>query len=329
MEKENRRLLITRFSALGDVLMMVPVIDALARQYPKTEITVVSRPMFKSIFELLPDNVKFLGKDARRYKGLAGISKLNNELLKTKPDAVCDLHFVNRTIFQNILFRIKGIKVFHIEKKPLDKFLFVRQRPLKPIKPSVIRYAEALSRAGFPVEIDPSKRISLVEAPAEKKGIAIAPFAAHKGKVYPLDLMEELVKELSTHFPVYLFGAGQHEKEILDMWETKYPGVTNMLGIKKDLAEELRFLSGMELMISMDSGNAHLASLAGTRVITLWGATHPMAGFKAWGQDDADNVQSDLPCRPCSIYGKKPCSKGDYPCFRAISVESILKKVLG
>ena len=93
------------------------------------------------------------------------------------------------------------------------------------------------------------------------------------------------------------------------------------------LAAELELMRGLDVMLSMDSANMHLASLVGTRVVSVWGATHPYAGFLGWGQRAEDCVQKDLPCRPCSIYGSKPCRYGDYRCLNSITPEEIVKAV--
>ena len=78
---------------------------------------------------------------------------------------------------------------------------------------------------------------------------------------------------------------------------------------------ELALMSHLDVMVSMDSGNMHLASLINTPVVTIWGATHPLAGFMGWNQSEENAVQVDLPCRPCSVYGNKPCSRKDYACL--------------
>ena len=86
-------------------------------------------------------------------------------------------------------------------------------------------------------------------------------------------------------------------------------------------------MSTLDIMISMDSANMHLASLVGIPVVSIWGATHPYAGFMGWGQSIDNAIQIDLPCRPCSIYGNKPCMRGDYACLKNISPEQIVEKV--
>ncbi|MBQ9471009.1 MAG: glycosyl transferase family 1, partial [Bacteroidales bacterium] len=78
---------------------------------------------------------------------------------------------------------------------------------------------------------------------------------------------------------------------------------------------------------SMDSANMHLASLVGTSVVSIWGATHPYAGFYGWHQLPDNAVQIDLPCRPCSVYGNRPCFRNDYACLNLISPDMVLERL--
>jgi ADP-heptose:LPS heptosyltransferase len=160
-----------------------------------------------------------------------------------------------------------------------------------------------------------------------RRGYGIAPFAAHQGKIYPLDKMEVVVRELAkSGEPIYLFGAGKKEKEILDAWGDKYENVYSLVG-KYSMDEEIAFMRTLRLMLTMDSANMHLASIVGTRVLSIWGATHPNTGFLGYGQNESDCIQrNDLPCRPCSIYGNKKCKFGDYRCLD-MSPEIIIKRV--
>lgn len=81
-------------------------------------------------------------------------------------------------------------------------------------------------------------------------------------------------------------------------------------------------------MISMDSANMHLASIVGTRCVSIWGATHPYAGFLGFGQSENDVVQiNDLTCRPCSVFGDKECYRGDWACLEEINVQQIIDKI--
>ena len=80
-------------------------------------------------------------------------------------------------------------------------------------------------------------------------------------------------------------------------------------------------------MLSMDSANMHLASLVELPVVSVWGATHPYCGFTGWHQNPANEVQADLPCRPCSVFGNKPCQRGDYACLRGIDYHAIVQRL--
>ena len=165
--------------------------------------------------------------------------------------------------------------------------------------------------------------------PRGEKWIGIAPFAAHKGKIYPLEKMERVIELLLEREPncrIFLFGGGAEERELLTQWESRHDRCTcALLG---SLYNELVLMSHLDTMVSMDSANMHLASLTGTRVVSVWGATHPFAGFMGWNQSPADAVQTTLPCRPCSIFGNKPCLHGDYPCLNSITPEEIVERVL-
>ena len=165
--------------------------------------------------------------------------------------------------------------------------------------------------------------------PRGEKWIGIAPFAAHKGKIYPLEKMERVIELLLEREPncrIFLFGGGAEERELLTQWESRHDRCT--CALLDSLYNELVLMSHLDTMVSMDSANMHLASLTGTRVVSVWGATHPFAGFMGWNQSPADAVQTTLPCRPCSIFGNKPCLHGDYPCLNSITPEEIVERVL-
>ena len=83
----------------------------------------------------------------------------------------------------------------------------------------------------------------------------------------------------------------------------------------------------LDVHVSMDSANMHLGSLVGKDVISIWGATHPYAGFYGYRQRPDLAIQTCLPCRPCSIFGNKPCYRGDWACLNTIEPEQVIKKI--
>lgn len=328
MTDGKEHLMLIRLSALGDILMTVPVVDALARQYPDTKITMVSRPSVASVFALLPDNVRFVGVDTKEYRGLAGVHRLAASLRDMRPTTLCDLHDVLRTKYIRMEFHLSGIPVAHIHKDRKARAEFIRQQPKRQQVTSMERYAEALEEAGYPIDTRQMRR--LFTADRKREGVGIAPFATHQGKIYPLDRMEKVAESLvAKGIPVYIFGGGAYEKDIAMQWEERHPGVKSVVGTFPNIASEADFMQGLHVMVTMDSGNMHLASLTGTPVVSVWGATHPLGGFLGWGQS-MDNVIQDtsLTCRPCSTYGNKPCMTGDYRCMLNITPETITDKVL-
>lgn len=314
-----------RFSAFGDVAMAVPVVTEFLEQNPGAQIVFVTRKNFSDLFEGIP-NLVFKGVNIDDYKGIFGMQKLANELVaEFNPNFIADLHNVIRTKLLNRIFKKKGFTVAIINKGKEEKELLTDVWNLEKIqlKKTTERYAGVFRDLGFKVILSHRYRPSS----SSKEGIAFAPFAQHEGKMLPLEKSFELAKLLSKRNKVYFFGGGKNEVETLDLWVSQIPNSENVAG-KLTLKEELKKISECEIMISMDSANMHLASLVGTRCISVWGATHPYAGFLGYGQSENDVVQvKDLTCRPCSVFGDKKCYRGDWACLHEIHIQQIIDKI--
>ena len=338
-------LLIIRFSALGDIAMAVPVVASLARQYPDLRITVLSRPFARVLFEGLAPNVGFMGADIKKeYAGLRGMNALYRRLVAKNITAVADFHNILRSNYLRLRFNLGHYHVAHINKHRRGKHRLTRNsdKVLEQQPTSFHNYLEVLARLGYTVEptftsIFPPEGGHLRLLPhviGEKKKfqqwIGIAPFAAHKGKIYPKQNMEKVIVQLIQRHPscrIFLFGGGGDEKVVIDGWAEKYKNCVNASAVVGGLKNELILMSHLDVMISMDSANMHLASLTATPVVSIWGATHPFAGFMGWHQNPDNAIGLNLPCRPCSVYGNKPCLRGDYACLKNISPEMVLEKV--
>ncbi|MBS1548645.1 MAG: glycosyltransferase family 9 protein [Bacteroidetes bacterium] len=319
------KILAYRFSAFGDVAMAVPVIREFLEQNTEVEIIFVSRNNFKDLFFDLP-RCRFHGINVDEYNGYWGLKKLCKELHhRYQPDWVADLHDVIRSKMLNRFFKRKGLKVFKINKGKEEKkqLTDVWNLEKKQLKLTVERYADVFRAMGFSVELSHQYR----SLKSEKSGIGFAPFAQHQGKMLPLEKSFDLAKKLAEKYTVYFFGGGKLEVDILNQWEKEIPNTQSLAG-KLSLKEELSHIAGLQLMISMDSANMHLASLVGTRCVSVWGATHPYAGFLGYGQSLEHVVQiKDLTCRPCSVFGDKKCYRGDWACLNEIQVERIVHTV--
>ena len=330
-----KKILVIRFSALGDIAMTVPVVHDLAVQYPDCEITLLSRSAAKPLFERLPDNVHFFAADLEgRHKGLIGLCRLWRDARLSDFDSIADFHDVPRTWWLRAEGCLHRKKVAKIDKGRRGKRKLTRSKDkvFVPQATSFERYAAVLERLGFPVRPTFSKLdysdLCETSKPHGATWIGIAPFAKHEAKVYPLEQMEQVIKALSQrpNTTIFLFGGGEEEQQHIETWCANYSDVHPAIH-KHGLAGELALMGQLDVMLSMDSANMHLASLVGTPVVSVWGGTHPYAGFLGWNQRLENCVQLELPCRPCSVYGNKPCRRGDYVCLQGITPEHILEKL--
>lgn len=338
-------ILIIRFSAFGDVAMTVPVIHSIATQYPQHSFTVLSRSFMQPLFAQVPPNVSFHGVDLKKdYNGFWGLIRLFTELKNTQHfDAVADLHNVLRTKILRSAFFLTGTKVAYIDKGKAGKKKLIRPKnKVMEMQPSSFsHYCDVFKALGLPVELNFSSifnnskgdytRISEAVGTRNpnEKWIGIAPFAAHKGKIYPIEKTEQVIAALHAHggMRIFLFGAGKHELSIMNELAGKYSSISLPQGLKMET--ELILMSYLDVMISMDSANMHLASLVNLPVISIWGATHPFCGFMGYGQKIENAVQiNELSCRPCSVFGNKPCFRGDYACLYNIDPQTIVKHIL-
>ena len=324
--------------------MTLPVVDAVARQNPDVRFTIVSRAWAKPLTKLLPSNVGFITADlSGKHKGIGGLNRLCRRLMALHPTGIADLHNVLRTQWLRFRLSIIHVPVAHIDKGRRERRRFVSATTKTQQRPVFERYADVFRRLGLQVDVDfhsffPAGGADLkamlpdfdVSLRPERRWVGVAPFAAHEGKIYPLEQMEQVVAQLVANpdTRVFLFGGGPAEHDVLEQWAQRYPRVENMAGQLHNMAEELALISHLQVMVSMDSANMHLASLAAVPVVSGWGATHPFSGFMGYGQSqDAVVQRTDLDCRPCSIYGQKPCRYGDYRCMRGIRPEEIVQKI--
>lgn len=337
-----------RFSALGDVAMTIAALKAFADRYPHDHITLLSRPVAAKMMppaeglqgaEGLPPNVHLRPVRLDEYKGLPGLRRLSRELLGEGYDVLVDWHDVLRSKVIRFFFSRAGRKVSVIDKGRRERRELTRPKgkQLRQLTSTPQRYADALARAGFPIELKPYtlfpdgpadisdlRDITGIKGTADR-WVGIAPFAAHEGKIYPLSLMERVIDDPQlAECRIFLFGSGERERKWCEQMETGRRQVTSLVG-KSNLSKELRLMSNLDVMLTMDSANMHLSALAGTRTVSVWGATHPLAGFGGMQAEGSCQVQQATDCRPCSIFGNKPCRHGDYHCLATIDPHSIAK----
>lgn len=338
-------LLVIRMSAMGDVALTLPAIRSVLDHYPDLTITLVTRRQFLPFFENI-DRLNGVAADVTgRHKGLGGLWRLYRELRKVHTlGGVIDLHDVLRSRILSLFFRLEHKPVYRINKGRQEKKRLTARshKRLTPLTHAIERYLDTFKRAGFPANLSnypnwfsgtvtPESFLRRGEL-SVKKGpwIGIAPFAKHREKRWPLEKTEALISALDrAGIRMFLFGGGPDETACLQAFANQYPLAVVVAG-HLALSEELGLMAQLDLMVSMDSANMHLAALTGIPVISIWGATHPYAGFGPIGNNEQRIVQipvERLGCRPCSVFGNKPCYRGDHACMEWIAPGDVIHKI--
>lgn len=339
MESKTSHIIVIRLSAMGDVAMVVPVLRVLVKKYPEVKITMVSRAFLKPLFDDIT-NVSFHAADVNGdHKGFFGLYKLSKELKQLKPNKIADLHNVLRS--KVLRFFFFGIKNTVINKGRAEKKALTRSenKVFKQLKTSHERYADVFKKLGyqidltnpdFPKKSDLSSKTNSLVGLDHKKWIGIAPFAQHQGKMYPLDLIEKILEKLANtnNYKILLFGGGEHEIKALTNLENHFENTISVAG-KLNFKEELTLISNLDGMLSMDSANGHLSAMHGVKTLTIWGVTHPFAGFTPFNQPIEHQILPDLTKYsklPCSVYGNKVC-EGYGDVMKSIEPQTVVDKI--
>jgi len=337
-----KTILVTRLSAMGDVAMTIPVMKQVLEDNPDVEIVFVTNRNWGALCAGIPRLTFFPADVKGTHKGVKGLYRLFREVKTAyRIHAVADLHNVLRSKIIRTFFRLTGTPVASIDKGRAEKKALTRRenKILRPLTSTIARYALVFQQLGLRCEMGhkpvflPRPLTAAITAVTGIKGtekwIGMAPFATYREKMYPLEKMGAVL-EMLLEDPtqrVLLMGGGKQEVAQLTELSAKYPQAIVVAG-RFSLTEEMTIISQLDVMISMDSANMHLASLFGIPVVSVWGATHPFAGFMGYAQPAENAVQiNDLTCRPCSVFGNKPCFRGDHACMEWIKPVQIAEKV--
>ena len=342
-----RKIIAFRLSAMGDVSLTVPVIKGVLDANPDLEITLVTRKFFAPFFYSIPRLKLVLPELNGRHKGFFGLIRLYTDLKKSGPfTAVIDLHGVIRTKILSFLFKITGVPGFSIDKGRKEKKFLIKSRYIRTLKHTTVRYLETFGAAGIRGNVGKAPYLNIGDearletqrflekkhiAP-EKVKIGLAPFATHQPKIWGIQNFRELTSLINAEYEVefFLFGGGKGEIKLLKEFKTYSPNIHLVAG-QLNLSEELALMSMLDLMISMDSSNMHLASLSGIPTVSIWGGTHPAFGFYALGQPTDYHLQtpaSSLKCRPCSVFGNKPCIYNTPLCMEMVKPQEVFDRLL-
>jgi len=343
----SKKILVIRFSAMGDVALTAPVITSVLEQHENLEIVFLSRPIFKPFFQN-HERFTFVEADLKgAHKGVIGLKKLQKELSKEHDfDAVIDLHDVLRTKVLRTYFKASGLSCYSIDKGRKEKKLLIHGQTLfKKLKHTTQRYLDVFEKAGFQSTmgngpwlrptLSKSTNRFLEQNNCETKQTAwvgIAPFAAHRSKEWSIEKMKNVISQLiQSGKTIFLFGGGPAEILKLEKIQEELPESILVAG-KLILSDELELIAKLDVMVAMDSSNMHLATTVGTKVVSIWGATHHYLGFGPLNNEEniVEVSRDKLPCRPCSIFGKLNSEKDKQCAQKAmgmITEEMVITKI--
>jgi ADP-heptose:LPS heptosyltransferase len=345
-----KKILVLRFSAMGDVALLAPVIKSLVTAHQDVEVTVVTRPKYAPFFYDMERVLTFPADVDYTYNGIFGMRELFGTLIrKAEYDLVVDAHDHIRTVFLRTLFKLFGTQVVVLDKGRKEKKAFARKenKITEPLIHTVERYRKAFQKGGYDFPLLPAPYFdfnnSLMAAASDwlaqknlqkkEKWIGIAPFAVHASKIWPLEnyisVIENVLKKTPAKF--FLFGGGPREVKYFESLKHKFPDNCEVVADQLKVRQEMALMQSLDVMLCVDSSNMHMASLSGVPVVSIWGGTHPDVGFAPFGAGAESIIQiprTELPCRPCSVYGRESCYIGGFPCQTRISAELIAEKVL-
>lgn len=341
-----RRVLAVRYSAIGDVAIAIPVLYSACACHPDVRFVMLTRSSLTSMWVNRPANLEVIGIDESSYRGLGGAKRLMRLLGEEPFSVVIDLQNDKATRALRLYCWLHHIHTVKFNNAQSHKHDLSRRtnKVMLPLASSRARYREAFFKAGLPIDGhfnglfglhgkgDPKDFASVCapKPPKPHKWVGIAPFALYPEKEYPLEKMEEVIKSLAELPDTTIFilgGAGREEQKALE-WAQKYPPVISMAGGHHHFNAELALMSHFDVLVTMDSVNMQLGSIANTPTISIWGATHHYCGSKGWHQSETDMIQLPLPCRPCSMVGDKPCYRHDRLCLTAIRPDMIYSRIV-
>ncbi len=296
------KILVIRFSAIGDILLTFPVVEALVHKYPSAEIHFLTKPSNEPVLDLLSNKVqpRFL------QESLVQTAK---QLRGERYDLVIDLHNNLRTFLLQVLL-MKG-SWHRFRKLNLQKWLFTAFKWNTLPKVHVVdRYAQAASVSPASVNLDVINTNVVESLPSHYVAWVLG--ATFSTKQFPLSKLIETIERLDM--PIILLG-GEKENPLASSLQAHFPSLISLVG-KTSLSEAATVLSKAKVVVTNDTGLMHLAAFYDKPMVCIWGNTVPIFGMYPYQSTPVFHAQvSDLSCRPCSKIGHNSCPKGHFDCM--------------
>lgn len=317
------KILIVRFSSIGDIVLTSSLVKAVKDQRPDCEIHYLTKEKFQ-------DLVRFDPHLSKVYTIQKDIGDCSADLKAENYDVLIDLHNNLRT---RRLSRVLGVKTERFPKLNWKKWLLVKFKIDKlPELHIVDRYFEAVLGLGIKnlrdkLQFYPSSESQLDQITLPSSDfLSIAIGAQFATKRMPNELLQQLISQLGM--PVVLLGGNEdfeRGNELVNAGD-----VLNLCG-KLSLSDSARVVEQSFCLLTNDTGMMHIASAGGSPIVSVWGNTVPAFGMYPYRPKNEDSFSihevKDLGCRPCSKIGYQSCPKGHFKCMKEQNVDEILTKI--
>jgi len=317
------KILILRFSSIGDIVLTTPVVRAVKQQVPNAEVHYCTKPGFRILLENNPYIDKIHSLDG-------SLGELIRKLKAEKFDFVIDLHHNLRT--QVIKLRL-GVPSGSFDKLNFQKWLLVNLKINKmPEMHIVDRYLAAATKLGIKNDgfgldyfISDKDKVDFSDFPLEFKNeyVAFAIGAQHATKKLPVSKIIELCRKVNR--PIMLLGGKEDAvvgEEVMDAFKSETKAIVNNCG-KYNLNGSAYLVQQSVLVITHDTGLMHIAAAFGKEVYSVWGNTVPEFGMYPYKTTSHIIEVKNLNCRPCSKIGFEKCPKGHFNCMNEQNFEGL------
>ncbi|MGH7739344.1 MAG: glycosyltransferase family 9 protein [bacterium] len=331
-----RKVLVLRYSSLGDVALTNPTLDLIARAWPDARVYFATKPAFAPAIEHHPALTAVI---ALRIRGLWGLWAHARRLRKLKPDLVLDLHDSLRSRF--VGFFLGKSRVLVYDKDAVNRRLLVHKLKGKPGLHTVQKYLKPLEEVGVPiprrvpftVSVDRRGRSYLRDflerrrIASSQQVVGLGPGSLWATKRWLPERYAELASRLVKDYgcKIFWFGSATEAPLIRQIQsQMSGSGLDRGLNLAEDqtLEQSLALLGRCDVFIGNDSGLTHLASGRGAKVVVLFGSTTPALGFAPWGPHTVVE-RAELSCRPCAPHGRSSCPLGHFKCMKELTVDQV------
>jgi lipopolysaccharide heptosyltransferase II len=330
-----KKILVIRFSSLGDVLLTSALLKSIKENFPDAEVHYLTKQNFADVIRFNPNVDRVIEVD--NNIDFSGLRKLRKEIKSNNYDLIIDAHNSLRSLYLRLFQNSKKL-VF--KKYSLRKFLLVNFKInlMKDLPPITVRYCNIIPENKFiyshpeiytdnKSKLNVEKLLSGLNLSADKKLVCIAPSSAHFTKTYPPEYYVELINEFEGKYIFLLIGKGKDKANIEIIKSQTGENVIDLCD-KLNILELAELTNKCSLFISGDTGPMHIAEALNIPLIMLAGSSVREFGFYPQNKNSIALENNNLKCRPCSHIGKSKCPKGHFKCMKEIKPQSVYEAAL-